>query len=208
MAEIEIEKKKPIWPWILLVLIILAILYFVVFADDDNTADDMDDTNIEQMDETSMDDQDNTADWDENDSLTSAEDVSGYITYVNDKSKMGVDHVYTNNALMELVNAVEAKANELHVDVSDELEEVRNDAIEITQNPEAKDHAGTIKEAGTKIADVLENLKDQKFPELSEEVEQVKTAAQQIDPNVQTLKQKDKINSFFMEAADVLEKMS
>lgn len=29
MAEIKIEKKKPIWPWIIVVLIISALLYFL-----------------------------------------------------------------------------------------------------------------------------------------------------------------------------------
>ena len=33
MAEIKIEKKKPIWPWIALVLIIGAIVYYVYFTD-------------------------------------------------------------------------------------------------------------------------------------------------------------------------------
>ncbi|HET8753622.1 MAG TPA: hypothetical protein VFM59_04605 [Salinimicrobium sp.] len=79
MAEIEIEKKKPVWPWILLVLIILAILYFLVFADDDNTADDVDDTNIEQVEEAPLEEDNNTADWDENDTLTSTSNVSDYI---------------------------------------------------------------------------------------------------------------------------------
>jgi ssRNA-specific RNase YbeY (16S rRNA maturation enzyme) len=29
MAEIKIEKKKPIWPWIVAVLLISALIYFV-----------------------------------------------------------------------------------------------------------------------------------------------------------------------------------
>lgn len=32
MAEIKIEKKKPVWPWVILALIILgAIAYFVFY---------------------------------------------------------------------------------------------------------------------------------------------------------------------------------
>lgn len=34
MAEIKIEKKKPIWPWIVAVLIISALIYFVFFRND------------------------------------------------------------------------------------------------------------------------------------------------------------------------------
>ncbi|MGO4771291.1 hypothetical protein ACEN2I_06480 [Flavobacterium sp. W22_SRS_FK3] len=33
MAEIKIEKKKPIWPWIAVVLILGAIIYYIFFKD-------------------------------------------------------------------------------------------------------------------------------------------------------------------------------
>lgn len=36
MAEIGVEKKKPVWPWIILVLVILVILYFLFMADGDS----------------------------------------------------------------------------------------------------------------------------------------------------------------------------
>ncbi|MFV8282419.1 hypothetical protein ACNKXS_12795 [Christiangramia marina] len=47
MAEIKIRKKKPVWPWIL-VVIILAILAFLYFygsmaESDDNEIDETDD---------------------------------------------------------------------------------------------------------------------------------------------------------------------
>ncbi|WP_165571365.1 hypothetical protein [Flavobacterium reichenbachii] len=37
MAEIKIEKKKPIWPWIVAVLLIAALVYFVFFRNNDVT---------------------------------------------------------------------------------------------------------------------------------------------------------------------------
>lgn len=33
MAEIKIERKKPIWPWIAVVLIIGAIVYYIFVKD-------------------------------------------------------------------------------------------------------------------------------------------------------------------------------
>ncbi|WP_205334609.1 hypothetical protein [Flavobacterium fluviale] len=33
MAEIKIEKKKPIWPWIVALLIIGALVYYVFLKD-------------------------------------------------------------------------------------------------------------------------------------------------------------------------------
>ncbi|UJH91998.1 hypothetical protein LZ575_05060 [Antarcticibacterium sp. 1MA-6-2] len=52
MAEIKIEKKKPVWPWILLALIILGIILYFVFADNDNEIDDVDENNTEQIEDT------------------------------------------------------------------------------------------------------------------------------------------------------------
>ncbi|MBZ9729346.1 hypothetical protein LB467_06570 [Salegentibacter sp. JZCK2] len=59
MAEIKVEKKKPIWPWILLIAIIILGILFYVFAYDDNNddVDDIDDTDdtddIEELNDTS-----------------------------------------------------------------------------------------------------------------------------------------------------------
>ena len=51
MAEIRIEKKKPVWPWILIGLIILAVIFFVVFASDDDDEFNNDDTDeLREMD--------------------------------------------------------------------------------------------------------------------------------------------------------------
>jgi L-rhamnose mutarotase len=33
MAEIKIEKKKPIWPWIVALLLIAGVVYYVFFKD-------------------------------------------------------------------------------------------------------------------------------------------------------------------------------
>ena len=33
MAEIKIEKKKPIWPWFIAILVVAALIYFIFFKD-------------------------------------------------------------------------------------------------------------------------------------------------------------------------------
>jgi hypothetical protein len=33
MAEIKIEKKKPIWPWIVILLILGALVYYIFLRD-------------------------------------------------------------------------------------------------------------------------------------------------------------------------------
>lgn len=36
MTEIKVEKKKPVWPWVLLILIILGIIVYLFVYDDYN----------------------------------------------------------------------------------------------------------------------------------------------------------------------------
>jgi len=47
--------------------------------------------------------------------------ISNYLTYINN-SKMGLEHEYTNGALIHLITATEAEANNLGVDISANLE--------------------------------------------------------------------------------------
>lgn len=35
MAEIKIEKKKPVWPWIVALLLIAGIVYYVFLRDNE-----------------------------------------------------------------------------------------------------------------------------------------------------------------------------
>lgn len=210
MAEIKIEKKKPVWPWIILVLIILAILYFLFFAngDGDNERDGTDD--IEQVEDTTVwENEQDTTRWDpEGNDTTSTNAVSTYITHIGDTSRMGIDHEYTNDALLRLLDAVEAKAQTLNVNINADLQEARQLAENITRNPQSTDHAGSIQNSGRKITDGLEKLQQEKFPDLGGEVNQVRTAVENIDPATETLQQKDRVNEFFNEAADVLQKMN
>lgn len=217
MAEIKIEKKKPIWPWIILVLIILAILYFLVFANNDS--DNVEENDMEEVQEGSAWENETDTTWEEeagSDWANSTSDtlggsqagVAGYLSYVSNTSKMGQDHEYTNNALLQLINAVQAKASEINYNIEADMQEVRQEANAIQQDPTSENHANRIKKAGTKLANILEKIQKENYPEISQDVQEMKTAANNIQGSVKTLEQKDQINKFFNEAADVLKKMS
>ncbi len=204
MAEIKVEKKKPIWPWIIAALIILAILYFLFAGGDDEI--DVEETYDEQvMENDALEEEEvETAQY----ANTAGDTTSQYLSYIGDQSKMGIDHEYTNNALIQLMNAVQSKANQFNVNIEADMQQVRQAAEMVTKDPMSLKHADKIKSAGTKIANALETIQKEKFPDMSSDVQEVKTAVEKIQPAVPTLDQKDAVNSFYKEAGDVLQKMS
>lgn len=211
MAEIKIEKKKPVWPWILLGLIILAVILYFVLADND-TDDVLEEENTEQVmtpmeTEEDMDMEDMEMETWEDDNLSGDESVSNYMTHIGNTEKMGIDHQYSSEALVSLINALENRAEEANINTSVEIEELKNDVRDIKEDPQTLTHANTINNVGTKIVNLMEKMQKEKFPNISQDVQEVRTALQNIQPSTPTLDQKDAVNSFYKEAGEVLQKM-
>lgn len=50
MADIRIEKKKPVWPWLILIIILAALIFLYFYGSmDTDEIDDTDDTEIEEV---------------------------------------------------------------------------------------------------------------------------------------------------------------
>lgn len=193
MAEIKIEKKKPIWPWVLIGLLILAfILYFFVFKDKNNSQ-----LNIAAINSTSM-----SINNDSNDS------VFAYTNFVKGDKNMSLDHEYSHEALTKLANATEAVANKTGVDVKVDLDEVKQLSQQITANPNAVSHADDIRKASIIIASALGTIQQAKFPDLSSESTILMNDAKATDENDLTLNQKSTVKTFYDAAADLLKKMN
>ncbi len=206
MAEIKIEKKKPIWPWVLLGLIILAVILYFVIADDDDD-DNIEEENTEQVvTPVETEDEAETATWEE-DNLSGDESVSKYLTHIDDNEKMGKDHEYSSEALVYLINALENRAEEADINTDVEIQELKENVRDIKEDPQSLTHANTINDVGAKIVNLMDRMQQEKFPDISQDVQEVRTAVQNIEPSTPTLDQKDAVNSFYDEAGDVLEKM-
>ncbi|WP_373056773.1 hypothetical protein [Zunongwangia sp. H14] len=166
MAEIEIEKKKPVWPWILLaVLIIAAILYFLVFADDDEP-EEIEEVTTEQVIEEEPAENTNMG------NMAAVEEYSNYI----DNPDMGMDHEYTNGALLKLISAVEATADSANVNVDADIAEARSKAEDITEDASELTHADKIKNSGEIIVRAMHTIQTEEFPDLQDEYTEVETA--------------------------------
>ncbi|WP_026709230.1 hypothetical protein [Flavobacterium frigidarium] len=200
MAEIKIEQKKPIWPWLLVGLVIVGLLvYFLVFRDNSENTEAVAEpdsiTNTSESDLLGIKENNNT--------------VAAYVSFVeNNKEKMSLDHEYTNEALVKLIDATDAMANQVGYDVQADLQKARDFAKMITKDSFETTHADNVRKADDMVTNVLQNIQEAKYPELTNEVTALKSASESIKPGVLTLDQKDAVKNYFAKAADLLQKMN
>lgn len=195
MAEIKIEKKTTVWPWILLGLIVLALVWYFLLRDSNDNSAYQDDTTgqvITNDDETDM---------------NYSDAIARYSAYIGDTDKMGIDHKYSHGALTYLIDAIEAKANMLGIELTADLEEARKEASKITEDPYEVNHADLIKSSGKIITRALTTLQEAKFPNLAQDLANVDAAVSEIDKAEHTLDQKGDVNKFFKSAESLLLKM-
>ncbi len=200
MTEIRIEKKKMVWPWILLGLAVVAVLiYFLLF--NDNNKDMNEDKNTSEL-----------VSSNETDLIGVKENNSTVVAYVNfvenDQNKMSLDHEYTKEALYKLIEATYSIAGEVGYDVKADLEQVKVYAEKITKDTFVTTHANSIRKASDILTNALQNIQKAKFPGLSNEVAGLRNASEAINPDVLTLDQKVEVKAFFSKAAELLKKMN
>lgn len=207
MAEIEIEKKKSIWPWIVVAILVIAAILYFVFANDDESDEVEEGATTEQViQEEPMETSEAGNDYTDNNNGNNAEAVQEYSNYI-DNPDMGEDHEYTNGALLKLITAVKAVADSADVNVDADLSEARSKAQKITDDPSASNHANKIKNSGQIIVKALHTIQQQKFPDLQDEYNEVETAIGQIDPTQEVLNEKDAIKGFFDKTEQLLNSM-
>ena len=199
MAEIKIEKKKPIWPWILVLLVLAAVVYFVFFWDN-NENEDADDTTVIT---------DVTENEPKGDAITNNGEVAQYVNFMSDNANnMGLDHEFTNDALTTLNAATRSAADDADYDIKSDLDQAKEYADKITTDPYETSHANSIRKAADAIGSALQNLQQHTNPELQSEGAAVKDAASAINPDELTLDQKESVKSFFDKSATLLEKIN
>ena len=220
MAEIKIEKKSPIWPWILLAaLVVAAIIYFVMASDDDGVDDDVQTEQV-AYDDDGMDDVDDNDDYGQNNMESGNEDsmdgtvanydqaIQEYSNHIGATGNMEIDHKYSYRAMTLLINAIEAKAYDLDVNLDADLEMAREKAKEVTEDPMEVDHADLIKSVGGIVTNALTTLKNQNFPNLDSQLKNVKDNLAKIETSTKTLDQKSDVNGFFKAAESLLNQMN
>ncbi len=201
MAEIKIEKKKKVWPWVLAGLGIVILVIAVMVSRD--TSKPMD---IEAATEY-VPQPEKPADLlgvKENNAT-----VAAYVDFIeNSPGKMTLDHAFSNEALLKLIEATKAMAGIAGYTIQADLEKVKGYANIITKEKYVTTHADYIRIADDTLAHELQNIQMAKYPTMASDIEELKRAAEAIDPNVKTLKQKDAVRMYFAKACEVLKKMN
>lgn len=195
MAEIRIEKKTPIWPWIIGILIVGAILYFFVFADDttDNRADTK--TQTEKVKENTM----------ERNSMqiASANEIDSYNEYISGSEKTA-DNEYTSRALSKLIAATSATAMALNIDVDTDLSRAKTKASEIAKGANSLTHTRSIKDAANSISSALKSIQTKDFPSLKSKYAEVEESVAKIKTDKFIIDQEDAVNDFLKKSGNLL----
>ncbi len=79
---------------------------------------------------------------------------------------MGLDHDYTNEALLKLIEATNAMANEAGYDVQADIEKAKEYAKMISSDPFKTTHADNIRKAADILTNVLQNIQKANYPSL------------------------------------------
>ncbi|MDT0688081.1 hypothetical protein [Autumnicola psychrophila] len=196
MAEIRVEKKKPVWPWILVaILIILALLYFFVWADGNESDDDLqDDDQIEQL------EQYETEEFSAKDYPENA--IGQYLSYVNrgsDDNALGTNPRSQQRAMMLLLEAVEEKTIELNHTPGEEMESI--------SQWEPQRQVDSIRQTGKVIVDNLQEIQRDQYPELEDEVQDLRTHLDELAVDSSPEDRNLFLGEFFTQAADILRQM-
>ncbi len=189
MTEIKFEKKKTIWPWLLGIGFLAAIIYLLYTL-----------TTLKE---------ENTRSAELINVKENNGPVKEFVTFVNnDSNKMTLDHTYTSQALLKLSAATKAIADKINYDTNADLDKVNDYAGKITNDPIETTHADNIRRAADTLSTLIEHVQQVKYPALRAEAGELRKAAASINPDVLTLDQKNAVKSFFSKAAALLEKIN
>ena len=191
MAEIKIEKKAPVWPWILGILLVAGIAYYFMTRDEDTVVETEETTVI------------TTNNANEDQTTESQDAIAAYVSFI-DNPDMDLEHTYTSEALHKLIEATRSAAQSNSVDIEANLRTANEKADEMTKNPQSMEHPDVLKEAAENIAGALKTIQTEKFTSLNEQYNDVEKAVEKIDVKKETLQQKDAVKDFFDKAATLL----
>ncbi|MCK7590620.1 hypothetical protein M0G43_08550 [Subsaxibacter sp. CAU 1640] len=212
MAEIKIEKKKPVWPWVLLIVILLAIAAFIIYQNQasDDFNEDFDDEYSDAEIENNEDDtiyQDNAIyDTIRNDEYGTAA-MTALMESMRDSTRFGTDSTYTKNALKSLAQLTVSKAEAYNLESSAALTNLQQYAESNVSSESRMDKNNQLQTQLKKVTDEVVQVIQQLQPKTNiaaETVNSLKSTANKISATAALSKQQESLQSFFRQAHDIL----
>lgn len=215
MTEIKTDKKKPMWPWIFLGLIVVGIIIYLVNstpAKDNLTQDFDNDLASEQV----GDSQNGNSGSDENHKggITAGATYNSFKAFdesMRDSTRIAVDSSYTKMAFTNLTKLVVKHANKHELEDSKALDDLRNYSMLITSIAKTSNTDENFKNFKTlcdKIAFVLGDLQEKSYPSLEQDVSNLKQLASEVSISTPMNQQQDAINKFLVKSRDILRVIS
>ncbi|MFA0960482.1 hypothetical protein AB9P05_01620 [Roseivirga sp. BDSF3-8] len=201
MAEIHIRKKRPIWPWVAIGLVLLAMIIYLlasgVFSENEFQSD-QDNPEVPEQSEIGgiregMVDE------------APPSELTAYYEHIEDsEGKMGIDHIYTHRAFTLLTNAMNATAEETGYDFRQDMSMLKEKGDSILKDPMKLDHANTIKHGFVQVVESMNNMQSSGMDYISQDVATLEKYASNLNPDEPTLEQKELVKGFFDQASVIL----
>lgn len=210
MAEINIEKKKkPVWPWIVAVLLLVAVIWILVDNDDDDGMDDI----PAQTEESAYQEPDNDyQDAGDQQAMQSNQEAGPAMAYVNfveeNEAEIGLEHTYTHQALTHLSKALNDLSENPSQETKTKIDELTMQADQLMQNTYSGEHADMMSACFQSAADAIKSIQQEQYPDLQEQAGEVEQAAGEITGEDLATDQKEAIRNFFSVSADAVGQMA
>lgn len=199
MTEIRVERRPPIWPWIVGVLALAAVAWLLIGAFADRPPDEP--TLAGRPVEGTAEDANQPA-------ATTGRAPSAIQEYAAfagadapDRVSPGQNHEYTAEGIRRLTAALEAHVNTNGDGESRErFERFRQRADRLQQDPQSAEHAATVRDVFTSALEVLESTN---VPQ--DDTSRLRETATAISPDRPLLDQIDRVRQFFRQSSETLE---
>jgi hypothetical protein len=214
MADIDIQKKEgpPILPIVLGVLALVAVIAAVVWFT--GNGDDVATTRPGAMPYDTVGEATGVATT----PTAGATEVAAFRSQCGDVSRfsdqMGMEHQQAADCMRSLAESLDAVIRRETVadqPLQQRVQALRQRADQITQDPQATDHANRVRGAADEAADIIEYMARERQAvgaNLQQHAQQTRQAASRIDSGTPLLEQRDRTSEFFARAADALDAMA
>ena len=198
MTEIRVERRSPVWPWILGVILLAGLAWVVIAGVGDNEPGAEQAVMDRPAEGTGQGEGVGTSGR-----IPAA--IQEYSAFVEDRSELtpGVEHDYTAEGIRRLSAAlgayVEQRAND--AETRTRFERFRETADRLQKDPRSGAHAGMVRDVFTSAADVFESARID-----AGDVSGLRETASALSTERQLLDQIDQVKQFFRQSADALER--